>query len=145
MQAARGTNGLPPQWPSQPGFCERPVRPPSRDTLLRPVCSLSYSHGGGQFFPVYSSLLQLKRDPGAELNLAARSCGLGDDPELRGVHKPAGRSQIRMIERVEKLCSELELRLFSHVEFSGHGEIERLHSRSDDRIPPHIPEGESRG
>jgi hypothetical protein len=37
----------------------------------------------------------------------------------------------------------LELRLFRDVELPGHCKIERLHSGSDDRIPPHISEGES--
>src|SRR5689334_8861782 len=50
-----------------------------------------------------------------------------------------------MVKRVEKLSSELELRLFGDVEVSSQGQIERLHSGPDDRIPSRISEGESRG
>src|SRR5215470_13614481 len=87
---------------------------------------------------------RLKRNPGAELNLTARRRGFSDDAELRRIYETARRPEVGMIESVEKLRSELNLRLFRDIELTSHGQIERLHSGADDRIPPHISEGKSR-
>jgi hypothetical protein len=65
----------------------------------------------------------LKRDSGAKLNLAARSRGFCDDAELRRVDETARRPEVSMIERVEKLRPELELRLFRDIELPRHGQI----------------------
>src|SRR5205823_4607239 len=65
-------------------------------------------------------------------------------PKLRGIHETVRRTQICVIERVEKFAAELELRSFSEHEVARKREIERLHARTVNGIAPDVAKSKCR-
>src|SRR5882724_10327616 len=53
----------------------------------------------------------LERKPCAELNLSRRCRGFGDGSELWSIHEAIRRSQIRVVERIERFGANLKLDL----------------------------------
>lgn len=84
----------------------------------------------------------LKRNPRAELNLPTWRGGFGDRAELRCIDKAVWRSEIDVIQGVEKLRAKLEPKSFTQSELARDCHVERLQSRSVDRISPHISKRE---
>jgi hypothetical protein len=65
-----------------------------------------------------SSQVFSERQPRAELHFTTWSGRFGNGSELWRVHKAIGRSEIGVIERVEELCAELKVRLFSQIKLT---------------------------
>src|SRR6185437_565510 len=87
---------------------------------------------------------QLERQTCTQLNLASRSCRLGDRSKLRRIHEAIRRPQVRMIQRIEELAAELELRALGDGEIASQGKVQSLHSRSVYRVSAYVTEGECR-
>src|SRR5438309_10529540 len=84
-----------------------------------------------------------KRQARGELNFSPRRRGLGNGPELSGVHEAVGGAPIRVVERVERLGAKLEAALFANRKGADEGDIECLHPGSVDGVAPHVTEGVS--
>src|SRR5512145_1789776 len=84
----------------------------------------------------------LERNPCAELNLPTRRGGFGDGAELRRIDEAVWRSEIDVIQSVEKLRAELEPKSFTQGELAHDCHVECLQSRTVDRISPHISKRE---
>src|SRR6185503_4188347 len=86
----------------------------------------------------------LERNSCAELNLPPRSGGFGDGAELRRIDEAVWRTEIDIVQSVEKLCAELEPKSFTQSELAHDCHVECLQSRSVERISPHISKREGR-
>src|SRR5215470_3393104 len=93
-------------------------------------------HGSGGTYQ--EATIPLERQPRTQLDLTAGSGRLGDRAKLRRVHEAVGRAQVRVIEAVEELAAELKLHSFSNAKVADHCQVQRLSSRSIDRISAYI-------
>src|SRR5580692_10577213 len=90
---------------------------------------------GGQF---------LERNPCADLQFACWRHRHRDRSELRSVHKTIRRTQVRLVERVEGLRTELEGGPFREVERTHQSKVEGLQGWAIDGIPTDVAKGVGR-